>query len=89
MFDALRAEENREISSKLTKEASAQEFLTLWKAFKAETIDKIRLRRLEVKVDEMWSKLPQDQKDALARELFPGDVTKAMDVFQAHAVSIK
>ncbi|MDD5618576.1 MAG: hypothetical protein PHG69_05725 [Candidatus Omnitrophica bacterium] len=63
-------------------------FITLWHALKSETKDKARLLRLESRVDSLWAKLSQPERDSLARKLFP-EIEPAMRIFDAHAVRIR
>lgn len=80
MFDKLRAQ-------KAIITDQAKDFLLLWKAFKAETTDRVRAAKLALRVDTEWLKLSQDQKDALWIEIFP-EHAKVKDIFGAKIVSI-
>ena len=62
--------------SKAKEQAIAQDspvanFLQVWQAMKAETKDRMRLHRLELRVDSLWLSLTQAQKDAAWMICFP------------------
>lgn len=94
MFEALKEQESEVLPG-------VQQFLALYTKFtagaawlakrQAEGLDNrphlADFRRLECRVDALWAALSQEERDCLAKELFP-DAGKVMDMFGGHAVKI-
>jgi hypothetical protein len=88
MFEQVKANEARAKESAVSLDQPVQEFLQVWQAMKAELKDKMRLKRLELKVDGLWDRLEQVQKDATWMICFPEHRT-VKEVFEAHAVNLR
>lgn len=88
MFKSRKIAESKVKEQALAQDQPTQDFLQLWQAMKAETQDKIRLGKLELKVDKAWQALTQDQKDATWMICCP-EHRKVKEVFSAHAVNLR
>ncbi len=88
MFEHKKIAESKHKDQTLAQTQSVQDFLQLWQAMKLETKDRIRLIKLEIRVDKTWRALSQEQRDAVWMIIRPQD-RPIKETFDASALKIR